>query len=222
MGCWLLLLKAGQAKSIMKKISFAIVASASFLLVGCQTPAIHAVNQVVNFGTGLPDEMQGRNISAAVAFDETWAGDYSYAARNQIYSQGVASGTPEYGLRLVRINMRHTDWGLGYRQGSKVWYTAAYVPDHIAPLKAGDFVEIRQTGGWKTMQDFHATGEGNMVLRPLCLVADLGYRECVEKLPRIADYWGFGATGTKYPPNAKEYGFSFSAKYDQQGQAIRP
>ena len=47
----------------------------SFLLAGCQTPIVHGVNQIINLGQELPENMRQRNIAGVVAFDEAWAGD---------------------------------------------------------------------------------------------------------------------------------------------------
>lgn len=190
-------------------------------LAACQTPLIPVINQVVNLGIDLPDDMQHRNVSAVVAFDETWSGNYPSAARNQLYTQGIKRGTPEYGMRVVRINMRHTDGFAWIPPGRKVWITSAIVPDQIAPLKGGDLVEIRQTGTWDVDKDFVATGEGNIVLRVLCVKASSDYVGCVKKEPHIGEYEGFGATGTLYPVSIQAYGYSYTPMYDAEGKPLR-
>lgn len=199
-----------------------VVASLTSLifLCGCQTPVIPVINQVINLGMDLPDDMQHRNISAIVAFNETWAGNYPFAARNQLYTQGIKRGTPEYGLRVVRINMRHTDGAAWVSPGEKLWLTAAIVPDHIPTLKESDIVEIRQTGTWDVDKNFIARGEGNIVIRVLCLKASPDYADCVKKQPHIGKFEGFGATGTYYPPSIQAYGFSYTPKYDEDGKPL--
>ena len=124
-------------------------------------------------------------------------------------------------MRLVRVNMRHPEYGAWVRVGDKSWTAAAMAPDQIEPLKFGDYVEIRQTGTWHTVDNFLAKGEGNIVLRVLCRAADPQYRECVEKLPRMGRYLGFGETGTYYPESIREYGFTFTPKYGKDGKPLR-
>ena len=211
--------KRGQLK--MKKIATILLACAMTLLAGCQTPIVHGVNQVLNMGGELPENMRQRNISAVVAFDEAWAGDYNMTTRNHLYLHGVVSGTPEYGMRVVRVNMRHPEYGAWVRVGDKAWITAAIVPDHMEVLKAGDYVEIRQTGTHRTVENFVAKGEGNIVLRVLCRAADPKYEECAAALPRMGRYLGFGETGTYYPESIREYGFTFTPKYDSKGKPLR-
>lgn len=190
-------------------------------LTGCQTPIVHGVNQIINLGGELPSNMRQRNISGVVAFDEAWMGDYNFPTRNALYTQGMVSGSPEYGMRVVRVNMRHPEYGAWVRVGDKAWLAAAMIPDHIEPLKAGDYVEIRQTGTFRTVEDFVSKQEGNIVLRVLCRKADPQYLECAKKLPRMGRYLGFGETGTYYPESIREYGFTFTPKYDKNGKPLR-
>lgn len=190
-------------------------------LTACQTPAIHAVNQAINLGMELTPAMRDRNIATEVGFDEVWAGDYNFANRNLLYTQGIESGTPEYGLRVARVNLRHPEYGAWVSSGQKAWPTSAVVPDHLPKLNRGDFVEVRQTGTWNVDKDFVAKGEGNIVLRVLCPAGAPDFKECVKKLPRIGKYQGFGETGTLYPASVQEYGFTFTRKYDKDGKAIR-
>ncbi|WP_281915305.1 hypothetical protein [Caldimonas thermodepolymerans] len=123
-------------------------------------------------------------------------------------------------MRVVRVNLRHPEWGGWIRTGQLLWMAVAMVPDHIEPLKAGDFVEIRQTGTWHTVEDFVAKGEGNIVVRVLCRVSDPDYAQCLDTLPRIGPYRGFGETGTYYPESIKEYGFTFTPRYDEKGNPL--
>lgn len=184
-------------------------------LAGCQTPLSHVLAEGINLGIQLNDDMRHLNVAGVVEFDEAWVGDYRYVQRNLLYNMGVKSGAPEYGMRVARVNMRHPAYGAWVSSGQKVWPTAAMVPDHIGPLKANDYVEIRQTGTWRIDENFVATGEGNIVLRVLCRAAQPDYAACVKTLPRIGKYSGFGATGTLYPASSKEYGFTFTPRYDK-------
>ena len=203
--------------------ALAVIAALSVgLLAGCQTPATHAVNKVINFGnTELSPELQKRNMAGMVAFDEVWAGDYNFTNRNLLYPLGIISGTPEYGLRVARVVLRMPEYGAWVRTGEYPWHTAAIVPDHLPPLKAGDIAEIRQTGMYNVTKDFVATGEGNIVLRVLCRAAQPDYKECLKAQPRVGRFEGYGPTNTDYPASTKEYGFTFTPKYDAKGQALR-
>lgn len=157
-----------------RAIPLACSAVALIALTGCQTPIVHGINSITMAG-GLDEQMRDRNIAGMVAFDEVWAGNYNLANRNNLYTQGAVSGTPEYGLRIARINMRHTDYFAWIRQGEKIWIAVGIVPDHIPQLKARDIVELRQTGGTRTVENFATTGEGNIVVRVLCRAADPAY-----------------------------------------------
>lgn len=200
-------------------LSAAFAIATLVCLTGCQTPIIHAINVVTTAG-GLPEEMVNRNVAGMVAFDEVWAGDYNLANRNNLYTQGVVSGTPEYGLRVGRVNMRHSDSFLYLRQGDKLWVAIGIIPDHLPQLRAGDIVELRQTGVTRTAENFTITGEGNIIVRVLCLASAPDYAECLKRQPKLGKFEGFGATGTDYPASVKEYGYTFTPKYDAKGKPL--
>ncbi|VTU42618.1 MULTISPECIES: hypothetical protein [unclassified Variovorax] len=205
----------------MKIVSRFAVAITAVMLSACQTPIIHGINKTLNAGTGLPANMQHRNIAAEVVLDEAWPGNYPFANRNILYTFGIESGSPEYDMRVVRLNIRQPEYGAWVSTGQKVWPTSAMVPDHLRALKAGDRVEVRQTGMYDVNKDFVAKGEGNIVVGVLCSKGDPGYDDCLKKLPRIGKFPGFGETGTLYPASVQEYGFTFTPKYDKDGKAIR-
>lgn len=205
---------------LRRSLSGALASAALIALSGCQTPVIHAINTVTLLG-GLPDDMVHRNIAGMVAFDEVWAGDYNLANRNKLYTQGVVSGLPEYGLRVARVNMRHSDSFAYIRTGDKIWIAVGIVPDHIPPLKAFDIVELRQTGETRTVENFTKTGEGNIIVRVLCRAADPGYTDCVKLQPKLGKYEGYGALSSPYLNSAKEYGYTFTPKYDAKGKFLR-
>ena len=115
----------------------------------------------------------------------------------------------------------HTDYFAWIRQGEKIWIAVGIVPDHIPQLKARDIVELRQTGGTRTVENFATTGEGNIVVRVLCRAADPAYDACVKRQPKIGAFEGYGATGTPYPASAKSYGYTFSPKYDANGKLLQ-
>ncbi|MGO4391400.1 hypothetical protein AB4Z46_08615 [Variovorax sp. M-6] len=193
----------------------------AILLAACQTPVIHGINKAINLGTELPPEMWERNVAAEVAFDEVWAGAYNFANRNLIYTFGIEFGSPEYDMRVARVNLRQPEYGAWVSAGQKVWPTTAIVPDHLPMLKGGDIVEVRHPTTWHANKDFVAKGEGSVVLRILCSKGQQDFADCVKKQPRIGKYPGFGETGTLYPASLREYGFTFTPKYDKDGKAIR-
>ena len=166
----------------------------------------------------MPEEMRGRHLSGYVGLDETFAGNYDRLARNVLYSQGVAKDTPEYQLRIARININNPGYSPGRGNGGLVFPTAAVVPDHLPPLKVGDIVEVRQTGTWRTVEDFAKKGEGNIVVRVLCRKASVDYEACLDRQPRIGKFKGVGPTNTPYPASVADYGFTFSAAYREDGR----
>lgn len=188
-------------------------------LSGCQTPIIHGINSVTSLG--LPDDMVHRNVAGMIAFDEVWAGDYNFANRNNLYAQGVPSGSPEYGLRVARVNMRNSDSVLYIRQGDRLWIAIGIVPDHLPRLKAGDIVELRQTAAVRTAENYVSTGEGNIIVRVLCPVSAPDYAACLKLQPKLGKHEGYGATGTPYPASVKEYGYTFTPKYDANGKLLQ-
>lgn len=203
----------------MKKVFLAY--PVFFLLAGCQTPAVHTMNFILNGGaTELDRNMRQVNVAAQVIRDEVWAGDYPFAARNQLYTVGVIKGEPEYAMRVAFLQMRHPEYGAWVRAGGKGWVTTGIIPDHLPQLKQGDFVELRQTGTSNVVKGFAATGDGNVVLRILCQAASPEFKACVARLPRIGTFQGFGETSTYYPESVREYGFSFTQKYDAKGAPL--
>jgi len=207
----------------MKKIKSVLNAtgwlSSLFLVVGCQSPAITVTNSL--FGINLDDNMKGRNLGAAVAWDEQWAGLMTSPARNQLYAQGIAKGTPEFNLRVVRVNTRFEFSGLFESTGDRMWLTSAVVPDHLPKLHMLDIVEVRQTDSFQVNKDFASKGEGNIVVRILCKYGTPDYEACLDRQPRIGKHRGFGETNTPYPVSIKEYGFTYTPMYDAEGRAIR-
>lgn len=195
----------------------------ALLLSGCgPSRLLHIGNNVVNMGQPLPDDMVNRHVSGMVAFDETWAGNYGRIARNALYVQGVVEGTPEYQLRVARINLSNTGENFFWKKGELLFQGAAIVPDHLPQLRAGDLVEIRQTGTWRTVEDFFIRKEGNVVVRILCQKASAGYQKCLEKGPLTGIAKGVGETKTPYPPSVSSYGYQFSAWYSVEGRPLRP
>lgn len=118
--------------------------------------------------------------------------------------------------------IHHTDELLYIRKGDHPYPTTAIVPDQLPMLKAGDLVEIRNTRTWDSVKDFIATGEGNVVVRVICAKADPAFDKCVEvKGPKLGKHKGRGPTGTPYPASVKDYGFTFTKRYDQKGDPLR-
>lgn len=204
-------------------IRCACLAVVAAMLGACNAnPVTEVTNQIFNLGQSLPAEMRDRNLAGWVAFDEDWAGNYQRIASNALYVQGIKSGTPEYGLRVVRMNLAHSEPGmLWMEQGQLIFMTGAVVPDHLPRLHAGDIVEIRQTGTWKTMTNFVSTGEGNIVVRILCAKSSPDYDACLDRAPMIGRFKGKGETHTPYPASVKAYGFTFTPMYDGDGHPLR-
>lgn len=206
--------------NLTRRAVIAVVSTCTAVaLSGCQTPAVHVLNAVLNVGTELPANMRQVNVAAQVIQDEVWAGDYSFSARNQLYTVGVIKGEPEYSMRVAFLQMRHPEFGAWVRAGGKGWISTGIIPDHLPPLKQGDVVELRQTGTYNVVKGFVETGEGNVVLRILCKAGDPAFKECVATLPRIGTFQGFGETNSYYPESVREYGFIFSQNYDANGVA---
>ena len=206
-------------KKITSVLSVVVGLSSLFLVVGCQSPAITVTNSL--FGINLDDNMKGRNLGAAVAWDEQWAGSMTSPARNQLYAQGIAKDTPEFNLRVVRVNTRFEYSGLFASTGDRMWLTSAVVPDHLPKLHMYDLVEVRQTDTFQVNKDFASKGEGNIVVRILCKYGTPDYEACLDRQPRIGKHRGFGETHTPYPVSIKEYGFTYTPMYDAEGRAIR-
>lgn len=202
----------------MKPTLSSMLALVCLALAGCgATPMLHVGNAVFNLGQELPDAMRDRNLAAVVAYDEDFVGRYDRVSKNVLYVNGVVEGSPEYLYRVARINLHHSEGGMLSKPGKLVFMTGAMVPDNLPALKAGDVVEVRQTGTWRTMEGFAASGEGNIVLRMLCAKNDPAYLQCLEKLPRIGDFLGQGPTGTLYPEHATSLGLKFTPAYAADG-----
>ena len=167
---------------------------------------------ILNFGADLPPEMWGRNIVAMVAFDEVPAPEYNRHSQVVLYSQGARKGNEAYRARIARVNFHHFKGNWAYRDGTVVFFSAAIVPDHLPPLKAGDIVELRHVSTWESLLNFFETGDGNMVIRVLCSRDSPDYFECEDALPKIGRVKGQGPTGTHFPESAREYGFTFNTR----------
>lgn len=207
--------------SVQKALApFAVMLGMS--LAGCgSSPLLHVGNQIANMGQELPASMVKTNLAGIVGYDEDWVGRYPRVARNALYVQGVTADSPEYSLRVARVNINNPGSTLSVKPGELVFMTGAFVPDHLEPLKAGDVVEIRQTGTWYTMRDFVRTGEGNIVVRVICKKAQEDYDDCLaSKAPSLGKFKGVGPTGSLYPDSARFYRFSFTPRYTAAGEDL--
>lgn len=199
------------------------LAGASFLLAGCAPgPWLKTTSSVLNMGLDLPTEMVKVNLIGTIGYDETFSGNYSRPSRNILYTGGIEAGKPEFGYRVVRVNLRHISAYPGFRAGDLGYSTAAMVPDNFPLLKAWDIIEIRHTGGFYTMKDFAKTGEGNAIIRVLCQKSQPDYEECADALPKLSKNRAQGYTGTPYLPSLKDYGYSFSTRYGTDGTLLSP
>lgn len=199
------------------------VAGVMLALSGCAPgPWLKATSTVVNLGQDLPDNMVHVNLIGTIAFSETFAGEYSRANRNILYTGGVEAGRPEFNYRVVRVSLRHLTGALVFGAGDLDYPTAAMVPDSFPALKAWDIIEIRQSGTFYTMKDFAETGEGNAIIRVLCRKSQPDYEACANALPKLGRHRAQGLTGTPYLPSLKDYGYTFTPAYSAVGALLRP
>ena len=207
----------------MKSFLKLFVCAMAMLLAGCQTPIHRGVNEALTSVQSLDDRMSNRNVAMVVAITENSFKNYQNAVRNYLYLQGVDETVPEARYRIAYLFMRNTDWALHIGVGERVWPMAAYVPDHIPQLEDGDVVEVRMDGDrfMRRLKDFSTTGEGTAIVRVLCKFKDPDFARCINSTPRIEHYQGFGETGTLFPASLKEYGFTFTPFYDDNGDPIR-
>jgi hypothetical protein len=206
----------------MTTVRFAMAFAAVALLGACAGKPLAVANTVLNFGNEHVDEdMRNKHLVGIVAFDETHPSQLGRVARNHLYLQGVAEGTPEYGYRVVRINGRWHKGAGWIGDGEWVLHTGAVVPDHLPALKAWDIVEYRNLDLVRNITDFSRTGEGNVVVGILCHADRPDYKECSARMPKIGK-WIAGFGPTPYPASVKHYGFTFTPAYDAAGNALRP
>lgn len=193
------------------------------LLTGCgANPMIHVSNAVFNFGQELPEDMVNVHYAGVVAFDEVAPPKYPRIPHINLYANGIKEGSPEYEMRATMVHIANTGELLYVSKGDRTFATAAIIPDHLPVLKAGDLIEIRNTKTWRVDEDFLKTGEGNIVVSIICAKADPQFDNCIEtKAPRLGKHKGRGPTGTPYPKSVKDYGFTFTPKYDQKGNPVR-
>lgn len=196
---------------------------AAVLLTACgPSPLLRFNTIVINAGQHLPEDMRDRNVAGYVAFDEAHPSEYNRVVRGSLYIQGVIEGTPEYQMRVVRVNAGNPGSLLWVGQGDLYFPLAAMVPDQVQRLKAGDVVEVRQTGTWDTVVDFTKSGEGNIVVRVICEKARPDYEDCLHtKAPKLGKHFGMGETHTPYPASVKSYGYTFTPAYAEDGTALR-
>jgi hypothetical protein len=210
-------------KTFYTTLKYVAALALSAFMAGCSTPASVAITKAYNLGQELPADMVNSNQAAMVGFDEDWVGNYNYAARNTLYGQGVEKGTPEYNMRVARVNLAISGKGVLWVSEGELMYTGgAYVPDSMSRLRAGDIVEVRHTGTYDTMKNFTKTGEGNIITRIICRKAEPTYEKCFADAPRLNKTKGVGRTNTPYPASVRDYGFTFSPMFDDKGQALRP
>lgn len=204
----------------MRLIALLLMACA--LISGCAAgPHLHAGNAIFNLGQSLPPEMVDRHLAGYVGFDEDFVDRYNRVAKNVLYVQGIVKGTPEYQLRIARMNISNPGSALWVDSGELTVMTGAVIPDQLPRLKAGDIVEIRQTGTYRTMENFLQKKEGNIVTRIICRKADADYENCLNtKAPRIGKVKGVGETGTPYPASVADYGFTFTPAYTPDGKPL--
>lgn len=207
----------------MKKVIL-IASMLASLLTGCaSTPATLELSQSVFdvLQASVPDDMRNTNLVATVLYDEEFVGRQDNQKKAFMAGASIANYTAEYYMRAVHATVGSTEEMLWVKKGDRTFRTVAMVPDHLPRLKAGDIVEIRQTSYTRGAKDLSKTGEGSMVLQVLCKIDSPNFQACVDKLPSMGKRKAAGQTKTYYPKSAKEYGFTFSQRYDKEGNLLK-
>lgn len=171
-----------------------------------------------------PPLMRSTHIVAWAGFDEKPLAKVGGFANTVLYASGVRKGNPNALYRYVAVSSpRLEDDGfLWFKSGSQIYVVGAMVPDHIGELKREDILEVRSISSWDSLVDFHTTGEGQVVTRVLCRKASPDWKKCHDSLPMFLHHKAAGFTGTPFPASVKDYGFTFSQYYDEEGKLLRP
>lgn len=171
-----------------------------------------------------PPLMRNVHIVAWVGFDEKHLSKVGGLANTALYGSGVRKGNPNTTYRYVPVSSprMETEGLLWWGPGAQMYIVGAMVPDHIGELKRADIVEVRSISSWDSLVDFHTTGEGQIVTRVLCRKASPDWQKCHDGLPKFDVHPAAGFTGTPFPASVKDYGFTFSQYYDEQGKLLKP
>lgn len=183
-------------------------------------PVGEAITRAVNLnGATLKGAYKQANLVGVVLVDEDYVGRYPRLACNSLHMQGASAGTPEMRYRVVSIGIRESDLI------RHTFLTGAIVPDGLPPLAAGDIVEFRNQTGFDNFRDFSRTKEGGgIVLRVICFKDDPQFEGCAKtRAPWKGYLWRkevSGVSDTPYRQSTASYGFTFSERYDDDGNTL--
>lgn len=195
------------------------------LLTGCTAGehTRHTSKLMGDDGTA-PPLMRSVHIVAWAGFDEKHLSKVSGLANTALYASGVRKGNPNAMYRYVAVSSpRMENEGFLWKSPGDVMYVVgAMVPDHIGELKREDILEVRSISSWDSLVDFHSNGEGQIVTKVLCRKSSPDWKKCHDALPMFHKHRAAGFTGTPFPSSVKDYGFTFSQYYDEEGKLLRP
>lgn len=195
------------------------------LLAGCTAGehTRHTSKLMGDDGTA-PPLMRSVHIVAWAGFDEKPLAKVSGLANTALYASGVRKGNLNVTYRYVPVSSpRMEDDGfLWFKSGSQMYLVGAMIPDHIGEIKREDILELRSIASWDTLVDFHTTGEGQIVTKVLCRRASPDWKKCHDSLPMFLTHKAAGFTGTLFPQSVKDYGFTFTQYYDEEGKLLKP
>jgi hypothetical protein len=138
-----------------------------------------------------------------------------------MYAAGIRKGAPKFSYRVVLLNLGNLDSFLWIRSGDQTFSAVGVVPDQIGELKAGDYVEYRNTLTFESLVNFSQTGEGNIVTKVLCRKAQPDFEACLDSLTMTGKQKDSGDTGRPFPASVKDYGFTFTPAYDKDGSLLK-
>jgi len=197
-------------------------------LAGCAAgPHTLIISDMVGDTHRPPALMQDVNVAMTVMADEGHRSKVPKAMRVELYLAGLREGAPAERYRyIVGISYRLEHGSLLWRDRASLPHVAgAMVPDHIGALKAGDVVEMRSVATRDALPNFHRDGEGQIVTRVICRKASPDWKNCfLNVAPRFGKngkYVASGQTGTPFLASVKDYGFTFSEFYDDEGNRVR-
>ena len=195
------------------------------LLTGC-TAGEHTRHISAIYGDDgkAPPLMTNVNIVAWAGFNELPLRKVSGIANTALYASGVRKGSSNARYRYIAFSSPYleNEGFLWKAPGSQQYLNGAMIPDQIGELKRGDILEVRSIASWDSLVNFHTTGEGQVVTRVLCRKASPDWQKCHDALPKFHKIQAAGPTGTPFLPSVKDYGFTFSQYYDDEGKLLKP
>jgi hypothetical protein len=206
-----------------------IVLAVTILLAGCAPSAhLEVMHAILPGNSDVKASMKNRHLVGLVAWDEAWYDNVSVAWRSELYMQGVRKGWPAAGYRHVVIMHGEDNAMLWVERGKHLRPHVALVPDHLPPLKRFDAVEFRSVQAWNAVKGVAEGADINVVVNLLCLAPENATPRLVVKDPCITQLpaaWGSKVVGisesrTPYPTHYREYGMTFTPRYDVNTGAV--